>query len=235
MSGSNAVRYNLAIEQASIVALGNFNPAIFTPAWFELQGLMSGSNLEDANLGVAHAEVLQFDWDWLHIRSDKTRFQALTQVAPLIRVRDLVLRVFQGLLPHTPITAIGMNYSVHFQVRNYEEYNRIGRTLAPIDPWGEVGELLQLDRREGGMTSLTMSQLDSVGVTNGDRINIKIEPSNYINQTGSKQGIFVEVNNHFGMGEDDLSPLVRLDENFDVSLSTSRKVVTQIMALSQPI
>ena len=42
------------ISGASVVLVGNFNPAILTPAWFELNGLLPEGTAEGADLHLAH-------------------------------------------------------------------------------------------------------------------------------------------------------------------------------------
>ena len=82
-----------------------------------------------------------FTFDWLHLQVTTERFSAETSQAPHVRVRDLVVRVFKERLPHTPLEAFAINRRVHFRVRSLAERDRIGRTLAPVEPWsrGAVG------------------------------------------------------------------------------------------------
>ncbi|MCY3930504.1 MAG: hypothetical protein OXH70_02180 [Acidobacteria bacterium] len=133
------------ISTVSVVLLGSFNPAIFTPAWFGLEGLLPRTTVESAELGVAHPNVTQFDAEWLKLRVRPDKFVVETSQAPTIRVSDLVVRTFREKLPHTPIKALGMNREVHFRVQSLAERDRIGRKLAPTAPWGEWGSSLEPD------------------------------------------------------------------------------------------
>ena len=101
----------------SVVVLGTFNPAIFTPAWFELHGLLPEGVGARAELKVAHAQVTAFTFDWLRLDVVVERLAVATTEAPYVRVCDLVARTFKEFLPHTPLRAFGINRDVHFLCR----------------------------------------------------------------------------------------------------------------------
>ena len=222
------------ISGASVVLLGKFNPSIFTPAWFALHSLLPKGAAEDATLQVAHQQVTAFSTDWLRLEATANRFLVETLQAPYIRLCDLVACVFKEHLYHTPLNAFGINRNVHFQVRSLTERDRIGRTLAPLGPWGAWGRDLGLDGEHGGMTSLTMSQIDPEGRPTGGRINVKVEPSTRIGQ--GRLGVYVQVNDHYAI--DDAIPgagkrlIGLLEDNFDTSLSRSNSIVGHIMSLT---
>ena len=109
------------ISGTTIVLVGSFNPAIFTPAWFELHELMPQGTSEIANLEVAHPQTTAFAAEWLHLNVTTERFSAETVQAPDIRVRDLVVRTFREHLNHTPLKAIGIRAQ-----------SRLGRTIAAL-------------------------------------------------------------------------------------------------------
>ena len=100
-------------ETASIVLLGNFNPAIFHPEWLAAKQLIRSSEAAAAALDVVHAELAQFRMGWLRLTVTRDRFVAETSdpshQAPL---RDLVVGIFE-LLEHTPTTRLGLNRTVH--------------------------------------------------------------------------------------------------------------------------
>ena len=171
------MRIEPEISGVSVVLLGKFNPAIFTPAWFALHGLLPAAAADNAVLQVAHQQVTAFNTDWLRfqVTLDVCTFE--TVQAPHIRVQDLVLRTFKEHLHHIPLRAFGINRDVHFRMNSPAERDRIGRTLVPVEPWGHWKNELELDQPQGGMTSLTMSQLRPLGRPDGGRINIKVEPS----------------------------------------------------------
>ena len=221
------------ISGTSIVLAGRFNPAIFTPAWFELHRLLPEGTAEVANLEVAHAQATAFRAEWLHLNVMADRFSAETVQAPDVRVRDLVLRTFTEHLNHTPLHALGINRSVHYNVQSLEARDRIGRLLAPTDPWGPWADELGLDGTHGGMTSLTMTRIDPDGRPPGGRINVKIEPSTRIGE--GRTGIYVNVNDHYQFDADQpqaTEAVIQVVENdFDASLQRSNALIDHIMSL----
>ena len=228
------MRIEPEIVAVDAVLVGNFNPAIFTPAWFELHALLPKSVIASAKLKIAHSQVTAFSTDWLSLNVLPDRFIVNTSLAPYVRVRDLVVRMFKEHLFHTPLRAFGINLDVHFQVESFTKRDQIGRILAPVGPWVSLGQNLRLDGKHGGMTSLTMSQTDPEGRPEGGRINVTVEPSNRIGH--GALGIYVRVNDHYAIdktGPGTTESLIDLFENnFDGSLRRSDDIVDHIMSLS---
>lgn len=228
-----ALRIEPEIGGVGVVVVGDFNPAIFTPAWFVLHDLLPANVADNAQIEVIHPQITEFTADFLHLQVTNERFSAETSQAPYVRVCDLVARVFRERLPHTPLKALGINRHVHFRVRSMAERDRIGRTLAPVEPWGALGSNLELAGEQCGMTSLTMSQIDPPGRAPGGRINVTVEPSNRIDDP--RLGVYVGVNDYYPI--DETSPgtgerlMGVLEENFDVSLRRSEAVIDHVMSL----
>lgn len=223
------------ISSVSITLLGDFNPAIFTPAWFALHKLLSQGEADSADLQVAHQQVTSFTADWLQFQVTTDRFSAATHQAPHVRVSDLVVRVFKDHLYHTPLRAFGINREVHVQLGSAANLDRIGRILAPVEPWGTWGKELGLDGKYGGMTSLTMTRTAAEGRPAGGAINITIEPSNRIGE--GQSGVYVRVNDHYAIN--DTNPGVGerlmglLESNFDASLERSHGIIDHIVSLAK--
>ena len=156
------------ISGVSIGLVGEFKPAIFTPAWFTMQGLLSKGTEESAQLQVGHQQLMAFSTEWLRLEVTPDRFLAETLQAPHIQLLDFIVRVFKEHLHQSPLVALGINRQVHFQVKSLAARDRIGRTLAPVEPWGTWKDALGLDGRHGGMTSLTMSQRKPEGRPEGE-------------------------------------------------------------------
>ena len=228
------MRIEPEISGIGIVVLGSFNPAIFTPAWFALHSLLPESVAESAELKVAHQQITQFDADWLKLQVTTDRFSVETSQAPHVRARDLVARVFGEHLSHTPLRGFGINRRVHFRVRSAAEQNRIGRMLAPVEPWGTCGRDLRLDDAHAGLKSLTMSQLRPEGRPKGGAINVTVEPS--VRIVEARSGVYVQVNDHYVIEGTDPGTAERLMElfeaNFDTSLRRSDKIIDHIMSLA---
>ena len=228
------MRIEPEISGVDVIVLGAFNPALFTPAWFVLHGLLPEGAADSAEVEIIHPLVTEFTFDWLHLKVTAEHFSAETSQAPHVRVRDLVVRVFREYLPHTPLKGFEINRRVHFRVRNPAERDRIGRMLAPVEPWGRWGPDLGLDGEHSGMMSLTMSQLDPPGRAVGGRINVTVEPSNRIGDP--RAGVYVCVNDHYPI--DETSPTTGrstgiLEENFDASLERSGGIIDHVMSLAK--
>lgn len=230
------MRIEPEISSVNVVLLGDFNPAIFTPAWFALHGLLPEGVAESADSQVVHQQVTEFTTDWLRLQVTVDRFSIETLQAPYVRLCDLVVRTFKEYLHHTPIGAFGINRQVHFRVKSSAERDRIGRTLAPVEPWGAWGQDLGLDGEYGGMTSLTMSQLNLEGRPTGGQINVTVEPSNRIGK--GRTGVYVRVNDHYAIDDANLRTAERLMElfetSFDTSLERSNRIIDHIMSLAKP-
>ena len=228
------MRIEPEISGVNVVLLGNFNPAIFTPAWFALHNLLPRSVAENAKVEVTHEQLSVFSTDWLRLEVQVRRFSAETLQAPYVRLRDLVTFLFGEHLHHTPIKAFGINRRVHFQVASLAERDRIGRTLVPVEPWGTWCHDLGVSGEQGGMTSVTMTQVNPTGRAPGGRVNAIVGPSNRIGQ--ERTGVFVEVNDHFAL--DDTSSqtgkqfMQLIDSNFDESLIRSDRIIDHIMSLA---
>ena len=61
------MRIEPEISGVSIVLLGQFNPAIFTPAWFMMHAILPKSVEANAKLQIAHPQVTVFASDWLQL------------------------------------------------------------------------------------------------------------------------------------------------------------------------
>ena len=229
------MRIEPEISGVTIVLLGHFNPAIFAPAWFALHGLLPEKVAESADLKVAHNQLTSFSADWLTLQATTERFSAETVQAPYVRLRDLVTRVFKEYLPHTPATQLGINRQVHFKVKSAAERDRIGRTLAPAQPWGQWGERFERGIGQGGLRSLTMLQIAPEGRETTDQINVTVEPSARIGE--GRLGIYVNVNDHFAIDTTEPGSAERLMElfgrEFDASLKHSEAIIDQIMSLAR--
>ncbi len=229
------LRIEPEISSVNLVLVGNFNPAIFTPAWFVLHELLPAKAAENASLQIAQGSLTAFSTDWLQLQVTADRFSAGTSQAPYIRLCDLVVAVFKVHLTHSPVNALGINRGVHFQVSDLTARDRIGRALAPVEPWGAWSSALGLTGDQGGMTSLTMSQLDPEGRPPGGRINVTVEPSSQVGQ--GRLGVYVGINDHYAVnsaGPGAGQQLIGLlENNFTRSLSRSAEIIDHIMSLSE--
>jgi len=228
------MRIEPEMSGVSIVLLGSFNPAIFSPAWFAMHEILPQSAAEEAEVQVLHAQLSVFSTEWLQLQVPPNRFRAATQQAPHVRVRDLVVRVFKEHLSHTPVNMFGINREVHFPAPSPAARDRAGRLLAPVEPWGEIAETLQLDGEYGGMTSVTMTQFRPKGRPPGGQISVMVKPSVRID--GGRSSIYVHVNDHYVAG--DVTPNGRaklfgfLEEDFESSIRRADAIIDHVMSLA---
>jgi hypothetical protein len=222
------------------VLRGAFNPSIFQPFWLVRNEIVTEKEGEAAQINLIHPQAAEFDIPGqfsLHV--DPTTFTITRTEAPLILVSDTAVRIFSELLPHTPISQLGINRSVHFSVGSYEERNRIGRLLAPSDPWGAWGTELSGSAspgkpdQVGGLKTLTMMQPRPADRQFG-HIQATLEPSILIG--GGRSGIFMLINDHFqtedpGKLEGAEEMIEILADRFDDSIRRSESIIDQVMAL----
>ena len=228
------MRVEPEIDEVVVVLVGD--PAVFTPAWFVLHGLLPANAADGAKVEVVHPQITDFSFDWLRLQVTEKRFVTATARAPRIRVRDFVVRAFTERLNHTPLGALGINRGVHFPVGSRVEMDRIGGILAPVEPWGAWARDLEPDGKHGGMTSLRMSQVKIEGRPPEDLINVTVEPSNPIIGRG-RAGVYVDVNDHYTTGDTGPGSNERLieilEDNFAVSLGRSDGIIDHVMSLAK--
>lgn len=214
-----------------IVLVGSFNPSIFHPEWFARHGLLTEQEKAAANIELIHREISLFRMEWLSLRVERERFIAETHEAPFRRLADFIVRTFAEHLTLTPVSRLGINRIVDFNVGDESTRNRIGQTLAPHDPWGEWAQKIEGEslKKRGGMRTLVMEQRDLDDREQG-YIQAKIAPSR------GSGGITMEINDHYEVSEPShnqgCEELVGVLENhFDESIKRSEWIIDQIMAL----
>lgn len=125
-------------QQPTIVLVGDFNPAIFQPAWFGAQELVRQAEADHAEVELIHADMSKFRLGGITITVLRNRFQAETEdIALEGALRDLVMGTF-ALLEHTPVTALGINRLIWAEARDEATWHRLGHTLAPQSPWRDI-------------------------------------------------------------------------------------------------
>ncbi|MBI2412108.1 MAG: hypothetical protein HYV24_02735 [Deltaproteobacteria bacterium] len=225
---------NPEISNVSIVLVGNFNPIIFRPEWFEKHDILSKDDTEKTKVKIVHPEISDFQNEWLNLQVQTSKFTVSTSEPPYVKLFDFVVKTFKEYLSHTPISKLGINREVHFSANDLANRDRIGKILAPREPWGEWGKLIDAGEGEehGGMANLTM-QIKKLDDREKGMINITVQPS-----SKAYAGILVSVNDHFELS--DTTTTGYLDSNkimdllvkkFDTSLENSEKIINQIMGL----
>lgn len=203
-----------------IVVRGGFTPQIFHPSWFASKGLIGQKEADTAKVNIVHESVASFDLDWANLQVLADRFTVSTSDDGHEKaLRDFVIGTFK-LLMHTPITAVGINQTVHFQVEDNETWHKIGHKLAPKEPiWNSI-------LTEPGTKSLIIEGKHSDA--NKGYTLVKVEPSSHF-----PNSIYVEINDHFKVGEDskgngaELSTL--LENVWEKSATNSNQIIENLI------
>ena len=224
------------ISAVSIVFLGSFNPKIFSPDWFARHDLITGLEADEAKVGLIHPDVTQFKTTNFSVGVESEKFVMSTSQVPYVRIKDLVVKVFGGLLIHTPLGQLGINRDVHVNLGDQRLRDKIGYTLAPPDAWGAWGkhilEPTKEARRHGGMLSVTMQDRNVTDRAAGYR-QATVQPSRRIPK---ETGIFIQVNDHYELEEGkhatDASEMISyLDKNFDQSMRDAEFIIDEVVKL----
>lgn len=208
----------------SIVLVGTFNPAIFQPMWLAINGLIRKEEADaviekgkDENFVVLN-NITQYSLEWAALRVQRERFQLITEKASEKEICDLTVGIFR-LLEHTPITAVGLNQSAHFEIDAEEKWHTIGHRLAPKP--GIWDDILQ----KPGLQTLTVKGTRPDGKEGC--VLVRIEPS-----TKFKYGVYVDVNDHFQMTEPKAKEATRVvQEEWDASKTRATKIFDHFKGL----
>lgn len=221
---------------SNIVLVGSFNPAIFSPAWLAKNDVISEDEANAAEEPVTHPQVAQISIEHLTITVETNKFMVRYASDPAVRSLDIVVQIFKDLLPHTPISAFGINYGEHWRTETPQQRLALGRALAPLEPWGEWGATFDDDDPQmvGGMSALVMKKPFSPKGT-GENIltgyrRAEISPSTEI--PDQLRAVLVGTNHHREFVVDTARgalPAIELAiEEFDGAIMAAKKIIQQI-------
>lgn len=212
-------------QGVNIVIRGQFNPAIFHPAWFQAQKLVRSQEADAAKIEIIQPNVAIFTMEWLRIQIVGDRFQVgTTQEAFYEPLRDLVVGVLD-ILDHTPLRMLGLNRDFHFRLESEKAMHSVGHRLAPKEDW--QGALTA-----PGLMSLTM-QGKRPDQSNGF-IQVKVEPSAQV-----QYGVYIEVNDHYELRstpETTAPPSAAtkiLSEQWTASMNRGLEIANKIASLGE--
>lgn len=223
------------ISACSIVLLGQFNPAIFHPAWLEARGIEPEVASLDGDL-LTHRDLASFSIDTRSYLVRTDRFQIETLAAPWVTILDITTKIFAEHLLYTPITGFGINRTVHFRLSSMSSRTRLGRVLAPIEPWGEYGHGMDTDdvAFTGGLQSLMMRQMSQ---WNGHTLetNVTVEPSVKITDN---TGVYMHVNCHHFLadlptGHGSEQAMTLLTERFEKATEEAETIIEAMMKMGK--
>ena len=184
------------IFESSIIVVGKFNPAIFSPDW------LAGNNLigsEDAKSALQNpsfmitTQMSRFETEWFVLQVLNQQF-SLSSKGPISpAIKDLAVHIF-SLLPHTPVTALGLNFMAHYKIQTVKDYYKIGDVLAPKTIWDGINFF---NEQSTGLESLTIRvdpfkrKENSLDHQNKDVKRVIVQPSGRV-----PQGVFFTFNDH---------------------------------------
>jgi hypothetical protein len=127
-------------EEIAIVLIGDFNPMIFQPAWFALEGLIRRSEAEEADIEIMHHDIASFRLDWVSVDVLAERFSAkIRSSAFRVSLLDLIVGTFST-LRHTPTRQLGINLTKRLRFSTDAEWHNFGHYMAPKSPWKDLLE-----------------------------------------------------------------------------------------------
>jgi len=217
----------LTKDSLSLVLRGDFNPAIFSPAWLLGQNLIGIAEYQDSVVDIISRDLAVFRCGWATVNVTGDALQMMTEDSgEFERIRDLVVGTLKA-LPHTPLGALGINRDVHFAIRSAEGWHAIGDTLAPKEPWAATLAL-------PGMRSLTMWAVRNDRY--GGRVQAKVEPSSVV-----PQSVYVQHNDHYTLNLVDSQPSNRDEtttwgtEESDSGIPSADKLPLAISILTEDL
>ena len=228
-------RYTPARQSVSIALLGKFNPAIFSPDWLERYDIIPGTSAQEGKVTVIHPEYSEIEvGPNIRFSIQPERFSIEFAEEPFVKALDAIILIFREILSHTPITAIGVNYAIHFALDSIDQRAQLGRALAPVEPWGEWGQSLNNENpaQIGGMIRVVMEETHPTDRQKGYR-RVYIEPSVRSEYVDRLVGVYMAVNDHYEVDEaGDLGSSKAMEilaEKFDSSINKSKSIVASMM------
>lgn len=219
-----------------IVVVGNFNPAIFSPDWLARNGLIGDADADTAREGdqgrqmIVSKQVVTFETGWFALQVLNNRFSLTSKGALSPALKDLAVGIFQ-LVPHTPVTAVGLNFMGDFKLTSEDGYHHVGDVLAPKDIWNAL-----YPDECGGLADLTIRiQHGTRGepLETKDEKRISVQPSNKI-----KFGVYLSYNDHHDLSvtEDNLRPAERvatiIDNQWESSWHDAVRVFDLVLSMA---
>jgi hypothetical protein len=191
----------LDAQSCSFVVVGQFNPAIVTPAWLGFNNIIQRGEAETANINMVSEQVSSYTVEWLKVQITQDRFSIETgEPTKFMPLRDVFLQIFQ-LLSQTPVSAMGLNFSYLIDTNSEDDWHKIGHQLAPKQFWSEY-------LQDPGMVEVTIAGGNEE--IKDDRIRVSVRP------VGPKR-VRVDFNHHFSpvdVEEGDFRQKHRLNSQF---------------------
>ena len=210
------------IENASIVLIGSFNPAILHPEWLAHQSLIRPEEAKQAEVEVVSRQLTVIRLSWFELQVLENRFSATaTDPAHFQTLQECVMGIF-ALLEFTPISAMGLNQEMHFRMRDPETWASLENALAPKEPWARILP----GRRDGAPTLQTLSLSGNRDGSSAERLIVKIEPSHRV-----QPGVYMATNEHFEFSDEGSTrgPMNTLSQRWLEALAYSKRLANGLI------
>ncbi|MDR3469811.1 MAG: hypothetical protein P4M07_28105 [Xanthobacteraceae bacterium] len=218
-----------AFQQVQVVLIGKFNPAIIQPGWLAKHGIVGETEALNARVGLIHPDISTINLAHVDVVVEPDKCTIQGKGIHFDVVRDFVLKTFGEFLFHTPISAMGINFVVHFDCGSFKAREEFALRLAPREPWGEWSKDLEGPAEgvgHGGLTSISMTQNMRPDGRKGS-VQVRLEPSSRI----PNSGVFMLVNDHYALdeGTDSAQAMEVVDLGWETSLKYSNFIINCIM------
>ena len=120
---------------SNIIALGSFNPAIFSPFWIRTNNVIDIDDGNDPKIEIIHDQVAKFTISDIDFSIELERFAIKSEVHDHNILLDVFNKTFPEKLQYSPLRAVGLNFFEHIDLGSFERRNKLGRILAPVEPW----------------------------------------------------------------------------------------------------
>ena len=227
------------INITGIELRGEFEPAVITPAWFALYGLLPQPIAKAAKILSVGSHASAFSTESLYFDVTVNSLIISAQHEDILHVKDLVMHVFRAFIGYPPFRRLDMlniNRDIHFQAPSRQSREKISKELAPLEPWGEWKDELGLDSKYSGVKSLTMTDNRPQRRLWGGQVNVTVEPSARIGDGWVGNGIYVNINDNHLINNSDSNYITQLmaffDDEFDTSVQRGDAIIEHIMSLT---
>jgi hypothetical protein len=205
----------------SIVLLGVFDPSLVQPRLLFEEQILRETDLAELTMDIVLPDTISFHLPWMTVSVETIRFAATTTLTSPAGepVRDFVADVIDT-MKTARVRALGINTDMHFGTSGADAWHRIGHTLAPKEGiWKPV-------LKEPGLQTMSIkAQRDD---EYGGYLLVKVEPSTRI-----QHGIYVSVNDHFEISEEELEKRpralsARLSDQWTSCTQRADRIISQI-------
>ena len=222
------------LSSCSIILLGRFDPLVFQPYWLIAKGIESEANAPAKGKFIIVPQLAHYLFDTREYRVEPESFRVSTTEAPWVKILEASTSIFGQHFKNIEISRFGVNISVHFKLADVASRTKLFRKLAPIKPWGEYGQAMEIEdpKIAGGLVSLGMVKKSIFDGYSLDTV-VKTETSVMAPETG----VYMEVScNHVlhnlpaGHGSEQAIQL--LGQRFNKSTEEAVRIIDHIMSMA---